>query len=97
MGVNPKIGGNASQIIHFNKVSIINHPFWGFPPIFGNTHFVKNTEVFFFGGGNFITATFEHSQLEAKGRAYQLGYRARWMWGTAAIGISLPMLTLQLK
>ena len=30
------------QIIHFNKVSIINHPFWGPTPIFGNTH-MKNT------------------------------------------------------
>ena len=25
------------QIIHFNRVSIINHPFWS-TPIFGNTH-----------------------------------------------------------
>ena len=40
MGVEPKIGGKPSQIIHFNRVLqfyIINHPFWG-TPIFGNTH-----------------------------------------------------------
>ena len=29
--------GDSPQIIHFNRVSIINHPFWG-TPMFGNTH-----------------------------------------------------------
>ena len=38
------------QIIHCNRVSIINLPFWG-TPIFGNTHiidFCKSLVVFFF-------------------------------------------------
>ena len=39
-----KLGGSKNrgfyppQIIHFNRVSIINHPFWG-TPIFGNIHY----------------------------------------------------------
>ena len=39
MGVEPKIGVVLPpQIIHFNRVfHEINHPFWGFPPIFGST------------------------------------------------------------
>ena len=34
----PKIG--VPQIIHFNRVFLINHPFWG-TFIFGNTHMMK--------------------------------------------------------
>ena len=31
--------GSPPQIIHFNRVfPYFHHPFWGFPPIFGNTH-----------------------------------------------------------
>ena len=36
MGVSEN-GGFSTQIIFFNRVSIINHPFCG-TPIFGNTH-----------------------------------------------------------
>ena len=44
MDVEPKI---APQIIHFNRVfHEINHPFWG-TPIFGNTHIMKTSSVFF--------------------------------------------------
>ena len=38
MGVYKNSG--TPQIIHFNRVSLINHPFWG-TTIFGNTHMVK--------------------------------------------------------
>ena len=39
MWVFPKIVGFPSKIIYFNRVfHYFHHPFWGFPPIFGNIH-----------------------------------------------------------
>ena len=37
VGVSKNRGTQGTQIIHFNRVSLINHPFWG-TIIFGNTH-----------------------------------------------------------
>ena len=43
MGVS-KNRGKTPQIIHFNRVSIINHPFWG-TIIFGNIHIPKKENL----------------------------------------------------
>ena len=54
MGVSSNGGTPKSSILI--GFSIINHPFWGFPPIFGNTHIVKlqrpETRPIFFPEGD---------------------------------------------
>ena len=80
MRVFPKIGVFTRQIIHFNKVfHYFHHPFWGFSPIFGNTHEAKRTWQFgerdFFGMvllkvvlGDLLTiGVLKWSQIESPG------------------------------
>ena len=42
MGVNPKIGVGTPKSWILIGFSIINHPFWGPTPIFGNTHMMTS-------------------------------------------------------
>ena len=40
----PKIGVITPKSSHFNRdFHYLHHPFWGFPPIFGNTHMVASS------------------------------------------------------
>ena len=44
MGVSEN-SGFSPQIIHFDKVfHYFHHPFWGFPPIFGNIHIIPSSQ-----------------------------------------------------
>ena len=64
--------------IFFIGFSLINHPFWGFPPIFGNTHIIErigDIKQLYLGGGfkYFLFSSLLGEMIQFDVRIFQMG------------------------
>ena len=80
LGVEPKIGGKPPKSSILIGFSIINHPFWGFPPIFGSTPISVNSNPTWFWPNLIFSFHFRHGGHFSKRENLQ-GYSNFWNRG----------------